>query len=477
MDLASYLIFSRFIQGFSLGVHIIFASLGIGLPIIIVISEILGRKDKYFLLLAKKLIRPFIVLFAIGTASGIIVALELFVLWPNFMTLVGQVAILPFYVEVFAFFAESIFIGVYFYSLKNLGKISHIISGLIIAIGASLSGALITMINAFMNTPTGFNIQAYLTKGIITDVNPLSVFNTPSTFVEISHVLPSSFLVAVSIVLIYVIFSLFRSTSEESKIFYNKSLRLLLILGFIGILLTGISGMDSIKSLANTQPEKYAALEANYAPSSNASEIIFGIPEITQNGSLVVKDALVIPRLQSFLLGGTAPGLKEFNATTFPPSLYPSLYQNVPAYLYNDASWPPLFVHDTFDFMALSGFVIFIVFLIAFLFLLFEARNLRIRFINKFFSLNSKFLLYLIIFVSILSIITLELGWVTAEVGRQPWIIYDVMTVNQGAEYSSFTEVFSIMIVLFYSSIIPLTYFLIKKVSSKESIENEMKRL
>ena len=109
--------FDRFLMGFSLGVHIILAVIGIALPVIIVTAEITGikKKDQYYTRIAKRLTTIFIVFFAVGAASGTLVALELLVLWPKFMVLVGHVAILPLYIEVFAFFLEAVFLGVYVY--------------------------------------------------------------------------------------------------------------------------------------------------------------------------------------------------------------------------------------------------------------------------------------------------------------------------------------------------------------------------
>ena len=118
VELIPIVFFDRFLMGFSLFIHIILASLGIALPVIILSAEYIGLRNKsvFYRTLAKRLAIAFVVLFAIGTASGMLVAVEMLVLWPNFMQLVSQVAILPFYIEVFAFFVETIFIGIYFYS-------------------------------------------------------------------------------------------------------------------------------------------------------------------------------------------------------------------------------------------------------------------------------------------------------------------------------------------------------------------------
>lgn len=137
------LLLDRATMGFSLAVHIILASLGIALPIIMSIMEFIGirKKDFHYTLFAIRMTPVLIVLFAVGTASGILVALELFLLWPSFISLISQVAILPLYIEVFAFFAEAVFLGIYAYSWKkNLGKYTHWLTSLVVAAGATASG-------------------------------------------------------------------------------------------------------------------------------------------------------------------------------------------------------------------------------------------------------------------------------------------------------------------------------------------------
>src|SRR5690348_4748154 len=127
-------------MGFSLGVHIPLASIGMALPLIILIAEYLGirYKDNAYLVMAKRLSIVLVVLFAIGTASGMLVALNILLLWPKFMQLVAQVAMLPFYLESFVFFMETIFLGIYIYSWdKFKNPYAHLLSGVPIVIGGT----------------------------------------------------------------------------------------------------------------------------------------------------------------------------------------------------------------------------------------------------------------------------------------------------------------------------------------------------
>ena len=126
-------------MGFSLAVHIGIVMIGMALPLIIVLSEFLGirRNDEDYHALAKRLTKILVVFFAIGTASGTVVAMELLLLWPKFMALVGQVSILPLYIEVFAFFMEAIFLAIYVYSWNRFtNKYVHLLAGVFVCIGA-----------------------------------------------------------------------------------------------------------------------------------------------------------------------------------------------------------------------------------------------------------------------------------------------------------------------------------------------------
>ncbi len=437
-------VFNRFDMGFSLGIHIILAVIGIAIPLIIMLAEILGQKynNIYYKTLSKRLFPAFIILFAIGTASGTLVAVNLLFLWPNFMSFIGQVAILPVYLEVFAFFGESIFIAIYIYSRKKVCTYAHAFIMGLVSLFAALSAVFITMLNAFMNTPTGFNIPNYLANGIITNINPYAIFSTPSTLIEVFHVVSTSYLVGTFILIIVFAYKLLKTKKNQNMIMYYKyALRLMLFVAFIAVIFAIISGLLSIPMLYSLQPEKYAALELDIHPISNAPEIIFGT---YANGSLSGY-LTIIPNLQSILAtgspNGTVPGLSQFPTNT----------------------WPPLIVHDFFDFMVLFGFGLGIFFI-----LLIFLKILKVD------ILINKIVLILSIIAGVVSILLLEIGWLMAEFGRQPWIIYNIMTVSQAANYSSSIMPIAIAIILFYVFIIPATIYIIRKTYKNRDLSKEL---
>ncbi len=436
------ILFDRFLMGFSLFIHIILASLGMALPVFILIAEYLGiRKfDNYYTVIAKRFSIVLAVLFAIGTASGSLVAVNITVLWPKFMALIGQVAIAPFYIEVFAFFLETIFLAIYLYSWGKLPKEKHMLLMIPVVIGGALSAMLITMINAFMNTPSGFNVNAYLANGTLTGIDPLAVFNTPSTWIEVSHVLSTSYLAGFTILAAYFAIKTFLSKEEEKSKYYKKSLAILIPLCMIAAIFAIYSGLSSIATLMNLQPEKFAAIEANLNPMSNAPEMIGGI---FFNGSYHYY--FLIPRLQSLLatgsFNGTVPGLNQFPTST----------------------WPPLIVHIMFDLLVFIGFAIGIAMLL-----------LVFMYFLKIDILSDWRAHALLVLSALGSVFLLENGWVMSELARQPWIIYNVMLVSDAANPSAVILPISVLIFLFYLAIIPLTCIVLIRIMSARDLSKEL---
>ena len=436
------ILYDRFLMAFSLGVHIILASLGMTVPIVMVVAEVLGirRKDQPYTVLAKRLSRMFIILFAVGTASGVLVASELYLLWPPFMALIGQTAILTIYIEVFAFFLESIFLAVYVYGWDRFrNRYVHALIGMVVAVGGAASAVLITMLNAFMNTPSGFNIQQYLATGSLGLVNPFQALATPSTLIEVSHVMVTTYFMGSFLLLSYFAYRVLKSQGPERQ-YYRKGLKITMSIVIIATALSAITGPLSISNIYAVQPEKYAALEANIAPMTHAPERIFGT---YANGSFT--GGLLIPDLQSILATGSpsglVPGLDQFPRNT----------------------WPPLIVHDFFDVVVGLGF----------LFALFALVIVVMALLKKS-PLDRPVMLKGYIAATVLAVALYELGWAMAEIGRQPWIIYNVMTVSQAANTSPSVIPIAIAYIALYTVIVPLTVFIIAKVLGQRPLTGEL---
>src|SRR2546427_5990842 len=156
----------------SLAFHIVFAAIGIGMPLLMAIAEglYLRRGEAIYLDLAKRWARGTAILFAVGAVSGTVLSFELGLLWPSFMAKAGGIIGMPFSLEGFAFFTEAIFLGVYLFGWNKLPPLWHWLSGVLVVVGGISSGIFVVTANAWMKAPTGFKIVG----GKITDVDPIA---------------------------------------------------------------------------------------------------------------------------------------------------------------------------------------------------------------------------------------------------------------------------------------------------------------
>src|SRR5882672_5354809 len=147
-------------MGMSLAFHIIFATIGVSLPLMMTISEWQWRStgDPAYLLLAKRWAKGTTILFAVGAISGTVLSFELGLLWPRFMQYAGAVIGMPFSLEGFAFFTEAIFLGIYLYGWNRVSPRAHLFAGAMVAVSGALSGIFVVIANAWMNAPTGFRV-------------------------------------------------------------------------------------------------------------------------------------------------------------------------------------------------------------------------------------------------------------------------------------------------------------------------------
>ena len=192
------------------------------------------------------------------------------------------------------------------------------------------------MVNAWMNTPNGFNITAFMQLGTVTDVNPWTAFTTPSTFAEVSHVLVTTIFAGCMLLGIYLAYGYMKSRDAREKTMMNKGLKLVWMVSLPMLVLTGITGTGQLLNLLVYQPLKYAAFEFNIVPGTNLPERLFGT---ISNG--MFSGGISIPGMQSFL-ADFGSGVKQLpGLSQFPQSI-----------------WPPLIVHATFGIMVTGGLVL-----------------------------------------------------------------------------------------------------------------------
>ena len=437
LDPTALLSFVRFLFAFTIGSHILLVCTSIALVVLISVAEFISirKHDRVYEALARRLAKVFVISFAVGTASGIVMAVELVGLFPSFMTLVASTgAIVLLYAEVSAFFLEVLALVLYVYYWNAFrGRYTHWILSLFMVTGTLGSAVFITMVNAWMNTPAGFDVSTFISSGFTTvaGVQPYAAFLTASTADQVFHVLVTTIFAGTMVIGAYFAYWFVRSRDPEDRAMYGRALKILGAVAVITIIVSGLTGSKEMATLLVNQPLKYAALDANPVPGTNLPDRFFG--SVVGN---------------SYVGGFSFPGMQAFLAQ-FETGItqLPGLSQ------FPSSQWPPLFVHLTFNLMTIGGVALGVFLLVYFLALVTKRR-----------PYESRRILYLWIPAALVAALVYELGWATDEVGRQPWIVYNVMTVAQAANTSDALLVPGVAIVAFYLLVIPATFYLYARV-------------
>jgi cytochrome d ubiquinol oxidase subunit I len=426
----SQLIAARAQMGTSLAFHIIFSVIGVGLPLFLCIAEglALRYKNAAWMVLARQWTKAFSITFAIGAVSGAIVEFELSLLWPTWIRFSGAIIGLPFALEGFAFFLEGIFLGLYLYGWNRLSPRAHWLCSFPIWISGLFSAWFVVSANSWMNAPAGFIYK----NGKVTGINPIGAILNPATPFETTHMILACYVaIAFSIAAVYA-FGMLRGKRDE---YHRKGLLMGMAVGLIAIPLQIISGDLNARSIEVLQPTKYAAMEGLMQSGRGMPLYIFGIPNPATGQT---PWAIQIPHGESLLahfdLNSYARGLDSFPAAVRPN---------------------PVPVHLSFDFMVGIGFFLLLVGLV-FWFLYWRRRH-------SYFSERVPrqiWMLWAVVACGPLSFIAVELGWIVTEEGRQPWIIYGILLVNNAVNPAQWMNisffVFSIIYVLLGSTLVIL---------------------
>ncbi len=379
----------------SLAFHMVFAALGIGLPLLMVIAEGLGLRtgQQHYLDLARKWSKATALTFAIGAVSGTALSFELGLLWPQFMEFAGGIIGPTFALEGFAFFIEAIFLGLYLYGWKRLSPRAHWLTGIPVAISGMLSGVLVVAANAWMQTPAGFTLE----NGVATNISPIAPFLAPAWLHMALHSTLSCYIATGFAVAAVYAMGMLRGRHDA---YHRSALTISLALATITALLQPISGDISGKQVAQHQPAKLAAMEAHFETTANADLIIGGIPN-PETGEVI--GALKIPSLLSFIAKGDSDAVVQ-GLNDFPPDQRPNVY----------------LAHFSFQIMVGAGIALIVIGLWYWV----QRRRKRVE--------QSRWLQRALVLSGFLGFLALEAGWIVTEVGRQPWVIYDVMRTSEG---------------------------------------------
>ncbi|HEX3509927.1 MAG TPA: cytochrome ubiquinol oxidase subunit I [Solirubrobacteraceae bacterium] len=391
----AYLLQARQMQALSFAVHIPLVCFGIAFPAMILFVEWLHLRtgDELYRTIARRWTRIMVALFAVGVITGTILSFEMGLLWPEFTARFGSVFGLGFAIEGFSFFMEAIFLGIYVYGWDRLGPRAHLLSGVPIAIAGFTGSLMVIAVNAWMNHPSGFRVLA---GGRVVGVHPLSaLFGNAFLWPELAHMYIAGYIVTG-----FLLAGAYSARALRGQFgrYERTALAIPLAIAALASPVQVLVGDWAAREVAVEQPVKLAAIEGLAHTTSGASEHVLGW--YTGNR---VRYGIGIPKLLSLLAfhnpNATVKGLDSVPAADRPPV-------NV--------------VRVSFQLMVAIGT------LLALLggFHLYRCARRRP-------PPSSPWFHRAVVLAGPASVVAMIAGWVTTEVGRQPWVVYGVMRTSE----------------------------------------------
>jgi cytochrome d ubiquinol oxidase subunit I len=385
-----YLVEARQMQALSFTVHIPLVCFGIAFPAMVLFVEWLYLRtgDPLYRTLARRWTKVVVALFAVGVITGTILSFEMGLLWPNFTATFGGVFGLGFAIEGFSFFAEAIFIGIYVYGWDRLSARAHFLSGIPIAIAGFTGSLTVISVNAWMNHPGGFHLRG----GRVVDVDPLkALFGNSYLWSELIHMYIAGYMVTGFLVAGAYAFGRLRGRWGRYE---RTALTIPLTIACLAAPVQVLVGDWVARDVAVAQPVKLAAIEGLYRTTSGAPEHLLGWYTDRQ-----VKYGIAIPHMLS-LLAFHSWNAKVKGLDTVPASQRP----------------PVNVVRAAFQLMVSIGTLLAV---LGIVYVVVRIRRRRLPLSAWFYRA--------VVLAGPLATVALVAGWVTTEVGRQPWVVYRVM--------------------------------------------------
>src|SRR3954453_7501222 len=411
--LGSNLQAARSQMAFTLGFHIILASLGVALPALMLIANYRGlrRNDADALRLAQRGSKAVAVTFAVGAVTGTVLSFEFGLLWPGFTGRFGPVFGILFAVEGIFFFLEAIFIAIYIFGWKYLSPWKHFWAGVPVVISGIGGAFSVVAVNSWMNQPQGYTIE----NGKVVSVDAFKVIFNPAVPYEVPHMILAAYLVTGFIVASIYAVGMLRGRRDR---LHRLGLLIPLTVACIATPIQFAVGDAAARAIAVDQPVKFAAMERVQQTSSDVTECLGG--RCTSSG---VKGGIGIPGLDSFLVGwSTSTQVVGFDSV--PP---------------DDRPPAATMLHLAFD--AMVGICTLLIGL---------GLWFGIGWFRKGDVPQSPWFLRAVALSGIASVVALECGWIVTEVGRQPWVVYNVMRTKDAVTQANGVWVTFTLIILLY---------------------------
>jgi cytochrome bd ubiquinol oxidase subunit I len=411
-----YLLQARQMQAMSFMVHIPLVCFGIAFPAMVLFLEGLWLRtgDPLYKGLAKRWSKAMLILFAIGVVTGTILSFEMGLLWPEFMATFGEVFGLAFGIEGFSFFIEAIFIAVYVYGWDRLPDRVHFAAGVPIVLAGMLGSLMVISVNGWMNNPTGFRIE----NGEVVDVEPLRALFNDNLWHELVHMYLAGFIVAGFLAAGVYAYAWLRGRRDR-----RHRVGLVVALSFAALATPAqlLVGDWAARTVAERQPVKLAAFE--------------GLEETTEGAPFDLVGGIEIPNLLSLL------------AFHDPNAVVQGL-DSVP----EDDQPPVGIVKLSFRAMVAIGTALAA---LGVWFVWVWWRQGRVP--------GSRWFHWAVVAAGPLSVVALIAGWVTTEVGRQPWVVYEVMRTEEAVTGAGGIPVGFAALGLVYAGVIAVAIVMLRR--------------
>ncbi|HSI79287.1 MAG TPA: cytochrome ubiquinol oxidase subunit I [Solirubrobacterales bacterium] len=424
-----YLLEARQMQAMSLGVHIILVCFGIAFPAIVLFMEGLHLRtgDPAYKAIAKRWSKVMLILFAIGVVTGTILSFELGLLWPQFMESFGEVFGIAFALEGISFFTEAIFIAIYVYGWDRLPPRLHLLTGIPIVI-AGITGALFVIsVNGWMNNPVGFELSG----GEVTEVRPLEALFNRQFWHELFHMYLAGVMVAGFLTAGVYAYAWLRGRRDR---YHRVAMIVPLAFASLAAIVQPLVGDWAGRTVGENQPVKLAAMEGLDETTEGASLNLGGL---YWNGE--VHGGVEIPKGLSLLAyhdpNATVEGLDTVAAADRPP-----------------VGW----VRNSFQVMVGIGTALA---LLGLAFVLHWWRRGRLP--------RSRWFYRAVVVAGPAAVVALLAGWIVTEVGRQPWIVYEVMRVEDAVTGAEGIPVGYGALALVYLGVASAALFLLRRLARR----------
>jgi len=423
-------------MAFTLAFHIVLVPLGVSWAFMTLVANYraLRHGDRDALLLAQRWSKYMALTFAVGAVTGTVLSFEFGLLWPRFMGQWGEAFGVPFAFEGLFFFTEAIFVAIYIFGWRRLRPWTHFWTGVPIALAGVFGAISVVAANAWMNAPAGFTLDS---SGQVVSVDPWGVIFNKAMPLEAAHMVVAAYLVGGFLISSVYAVGMLRGRTDR----YHR-------LGFIipftvAAIATPLQmgvGDTLARWVYSDQPVKFAAIELVPQTDAHVPETLLG--HLNDNGA--VSGGIPIPGLASWLSNpGTGTSTVVKGLDSVPASARPTIAEtNV--------------VHLAWDVMVGVGTLLFLLALWYGACWAFRRRMPASRWFLRAAACSG-----------VLAVVTMEAGWVVTEVGRQPWIVYNLMRVEDAATANTGVWITFIAVLLLYAALGMTTVVVLRAMSRR----------